>query len=118
MLGVGGGAIMVPALVIFAGASQVGAEATALLAIIPVALVGAWRQNRYGNLRLKEGLTLGLLSIFGAVVGVALANLIPQRGLELSFAALAAVLGLQMVVRTYRSGRKSDPESAPPFDQG
>jgi len=103
LLGVGGGIIFVPALVVFVGASQVGAEATSLLAILPVAIVGAWRQGSYGNLRLKEGLGLGLLSIAGAVAGVALSNVIPQRGLELGFAALSLAIAVQMVVRTRRA---------------
>ena len=103
LLGVGGGIIFVPALVVFVGASQVGAEATSLLAILPVAIVGAWRQGSYGNLRLKEGLGLGLLSIAGAVAGVALSNVIPQRGLELGFAVLSLAIAVQMVVRTRRA---------------
>ncbi|MEA2151762.1 MAG: hypothetical protein QOD69_3592, partial [Solirubrobacteraceae bacterium] len=45
LLGVGGGALFVPALTIGLGLSQLDAEATSLLAIIPVALVGAWRQH-------------------------------------------------------------------------
>jgi hypothetical protein len=104
LLGVGGGIIFVPALVVFIGASQVGAEATSLLAILPVAIVGAWRQSRYGNLRLKEGLGLGVLSIAGAIAGVALSNVIPQRGLELGFAVLSLIIAAQMVSRTRRAG--------------
>lgn len=104
LLGVGGGIIFVPALVVFVGASQVGGEATSLLAILPVAIVGAWRQESYGNLRLKEGLGLGLLSIAGAVGGVALSNVIPQRGLELGFAVLSLAIAVQMVLRTRRAG--------------
>ena len=46
MLGVGGGILFVPALAIFLDEPQVRAEATSLLAIVPVGLVGAWRQNR------------------------------------------------------------------------
>ena len=59
MLGVGGGILFVPGLVLFLGPAQVDAEATSLLAIIPVALVGAARQNRYGNFRPRDALLLG-----------------------------------------------------------
>ncbi len=59
MLGVGGGILFVPALVLFLGLAQVDAEATSLLAIIPVALVGAARQERYGNLRLRDAIVFG-----------------------------------------------------------
>src|SRR5438045_1476757 len=82
LLGVGGGALFVPALTIFLGLSQLDAEATSLLAIIPVALVGAWRQNANGNVELRTGLTLGVLAAAGATGGVLLANALPQRVLE------------------------------------
>ena len=51
LLGVGGGVLFVPGLVIFLGLDQHQAEATSLLAIVPVALVGTYRQDRYGNVR-------------------------------------------------------------------
>lgn len=88
LLGVGGGALFVPALVFFLGLSQLSAESTSLLAIIPVAIVGAWRQRSYGNVRLREGLLIGALSVPGVLIGTALANTVPERALELSFAAL------------------------------
>lgn len=88
LLGIGGGALFVPALVLILGLSQVDAEATSLLAIIPVAIVGAWRQNSYGNVRAREGLTIGLLAIPGALAGVVVLNAVPERAIELAFAAL------------------------------
>ena len=84
MLGVGGGVLFVPALVVAVAATQVEAEATSLLAILPVAVVGAWSQRRYGNVRLKEAGLIGVLSIAGAVGGVALANALPERALKLA----------------------------------
>jgi uncharacterized membrane protein YfcA len=97
LLGVGGGAIIVPGLVIFLGLGQLEAEATSLLAIVPIALVGAWRQRRYGNVRLGEGARLGLLAVTGAVAGAVLANVLPVRAIELAFAALLVVVALQLV---------------------
>ena len=88
MLGVGGGILFVPGLVFFLGMSQLGAEATSLLAIVPVALVGAWRQRGYGNVRLRDGLLVAAMSPLGVLAGVALANNLPERVLELSFAAV------------------------------
>jgi uncharacterized membrane protein YfcA len=88
LVGVGGGVLFVPGLVIFLGESQLGAEATSLLAITLVALVGAWRQRGYGNVRLRDGLAIGALSPLGVAVGTALANAVPERALELSFAAV------------------------------
>jgi uncharacterized membrane protein YfcA len=88
LLGVGGGILFVPALVIFAHESQLEAVATSLVAIVLVAIVGAWRQREYGNLRLRDGLLIGVLSPLGVLAGVVLANALPERALELSFAAV------------------------------
>ncbi len=88
LVGVGGGVLFVPALTIFLGLTQVDAEATSPLAIMPMALVGAWRQHRYGNLRLRDGVTIGLLSPLGVAAGTALANAVSERVLELSFVAV------------------------------
>lgn len=97
MLGIGGGALFVPGLVLFLGLSQLDAEATSLLAIIPVAIVGAAQQHRYGNLRLREGLTVGVLAVPGAVAGVSVANAVPERALEVSFAVLLLFVAAQLV---------------------
>ncbi|HEX2396977.1 MAG TPA: sulfite exporter TauE/SafE family protein [Solirubrobacteraceae bacterium] len=99
MLGVGGGIIFVPALVLLLGFQQVNAEATSLLAILPVAVVGTWRQRGYGNVRLRDGIAIGLLAAGGAVGGVALANAVPQRVLEIGFAALALGIAVQLLRR-------------------
>ena len=97
LFGVGGGIMFVPALVLFAGLSQLEAEATSLLAIVPVATMGAWRQHRYGNLRLRAGLLIGAIAVAGSVAGVLIANVVPERGLELGFAALLLFTAVQVV---------------------
>jgi len=88
LLGIGGGALFVPALALIVGLSQVDAQATSLLAIVPVALVGAWRQHRYGNVRLGDGVRIGLFAIPAALLGVVIVNAIPERITEFLFAAL------------------------------
>jgi uncharacterized protein len=107
LVGVGGGVIFVPGLVIFLNESQLGAEATSLLAIVVVALVGAWRQRRYGNIRPKDGLAIGLLSPLGVVAGTVVANAVPERTLALSFAAL------QLYFAWHLGRRALHPEEAP-----
>jgi uncharacterized protein len=96
LLGVGGGVIFVPALVLFADQSQLDAEATSLVAIVLVSLVGTWRQRGYGNVRLRDGLLVGLLSPLGVLVGVALANAVSERVLELSFAGVQLLFAWQL----------------------
>ena len=107
LFGVGGGVVFVPALVYIYDASQVGAEATSLLAIIPVALVGAWRQHGYGNVRVREGIVIGVLAAGGAFGGVALANVLPERTLEIAFAGLMVIVALQLA----RDALRAKPDS-------
>jgi uncharacterized membrane protein YfcA len=102
MLGVGGGVLFVPGLVFVLGMSQLGAEATSLLAIVPVALVGAWRQHRYGNVRWRDGLLVAALSPLGVVGGVQLANALSERALELSFAAVQLAFAFGLARRALR----------------
>ena len=100
MLGVGGGILFVPALTLGLGLGQVEAEATSLLAVVPVALVGAWRQERYGNVALKEAAVIGALSALGVLSGVVLANALPTRVLKIAFAAL-------LLLNAYQLGRRA-----------
>jgi uncharacterized membrane protein YfcA len=99
LVGVGGGVLFVPALTVFLDFSQVEAESTSLLMIVVVALVGAYRQNGYGNVRLREALIIGALSPLGVLVGVTLANHLSERALQLAFAALALFMAAQLVRR-------------------
>jgi len=95
---------------VLAHLSQVHAEATSLLAMIPVALLGAYRQERYGNLRLRAGLVIGLLSAAGGAAGVALANVLPERALRVAFAALMLVIAAQLVRRARGKARAGAPD--------
>lgn len=103
LLGVGGGVLFVPGLVLFLGLDQHYAEATSLLAIVPVAIVGTYRQDRYGNVRRADALALGLLSVAGAAAGVALANALSGALLRDAFAGLMLIVAAQLVCRTLRN---------------
>jgi uncharacterized membrane protein YfcA len=99
MLGVGGGVIFVPTLVFFADMGQLDALSTSLLAIVPVAMLGAWRQWGYGNVRVRDGLLVSLLAPPGILLGTTLANVVSERALELSFAALQLFFAVSMARR-------------------
>jgi hypothetical protein len=103
LLGVGGGILFVPALSLLLGQSHLDAEATSLLAIIPVAVVGAWRQQGYGNVQWRDGIAIGVLSAAGAVIGAVIANSVPERGLEIGFACLVLVVAAQLAWRALQS---------------
>ena len=102
-LGVGGGILFVPALVLVLGQSQLRAESTSLLAIVPVAVVGAWRQRRYGNLRLRDGLVVGALAPAGVAIGTGLANVLPEHALKIGFAAVLLVFAFGLARRALRA---------------
>ena len=102
MFGVGGGLLFVPALVLIADLSQIEATATSLAAMIPVVLVGAWRQHAYGNVNWRAAVAIGLTSAAGVVGGTALAESLPEATLRKLF----AVLLLLTVVRLVWSARK------------
>ena len=104
LVGVGGGVLFVPALTVFIGLSQVEAESTSLLTIVIVASVGAYRQNGYGNVRLREAAIIGTLSPLGVLIGVAISNNVSERILQLSFAALALFMATQLVRRARATG--------------
>ena len=97
LLGVGGGVLFVPALTVFLGLSQIDAEATSLLEIMPMAIVGAWRQHGYGNVSPRDGGILGVAAIPGAVLGVAIVNVVPERVVQVMFAGLMLVIAWRMV---------------------
>ena len=105
LFGVGGGILFVPALIIAAGFGQVRAEATSLLAIVPVAALGAWRQHRYGNVDVRAAALLGGLSGLGVLAGVALANALPSDALQKGFAVLALGIAGELARRSLRSIR-------------
>jgi uncharacterized membrane protein YfcA len=96
VLGVGGGVLMVPGMVLLLAESQHVAEGTSLLVIVPTALVGAathWR-NRY--VLLVPALLLGAGGVVGALAGSRLALSVPGRTLRIVFVAYLIVVGLRM----------------------
>ena len=103
MLGVGVGVLFVPGLVTFLSLTQHQAEATSLLAIVPVAIVGTYTQDRYGNVHRADALLLGLLSVAGAAAGVALANALSGAVLRDLFAALMLLVAAQLLRKTLRT---------------
>jgi uncharacterized protein len=114
LVGVGGGILFVPALTIFLDLSQVQAESTSLLMIAIVALVGAARQNRYGNVNIRDAATIGVLSPLGVAIGVVAANAVPERALQLGFAALALFMAAQLVRRALAQPKPAAVSSGAP----
>jgi len=102
LLGVGGGVVFVPGMVLLLGLAQQHAEATSLLAIIPAALVGTLRQRRYDNVREQDALRLGASSVVGAAAGVVLANALSGRALRIAFAVLLLLVAVRVARRALK----------------
>ncbi len=99
LLGVGGGVVFVPGMVLLLDLAQQQAEATSLLAIIPAALVGTVRQRRYANVREHDALRLGVSSLAGVAGGVVLANALSGRTLRVAFAVLLLLIAVRVARR-------------------
>jgi uncharacterized protein len=104
LFGVGGGILFVPALTIVLGVEQHHAQATSLLAIIPTVAVGTWRQQRYGNVRWRPSLILGLAGVAGVVAGGFLAESLPGSVLRRLFGALLLLTAAQLARRAWKGG--------------
>jgi uncharacterized membrane protein YfcA len=102
LFGVGGGILFVPTLTLVLGLTQLHAEASSLLAILPPVIVGTWRQQRYGNVRWKPALILGLSAVAGVEGGVQIAEALPEHVLRRLFAVLILLVAAQVAWRSRR----------------
>ncbi|HZP72053.1 MAG TPA: sulfite exporter TauE/SafE family protein [Gaiellaceae bacterium] len=96
LFGVGGGIIFVPTLALVLGLTQLHAEASSLLAILPTAVVGTWRQRSYGNVDFRAAAWIGLASIAGVEGGVVVAEALPEGVLRRLFGCLLLVTAVQI----------------------
>ncbi len=105
LFGVGGGILFVPTLTLVLGLEQLHAQATSLLAILPTVIVGTWRQRRYGNVRSRAALVLGVAGVAGVVAGGQLAETLPEHALRRLFGILMLAVAAQIVWRALRPQR-------------
>ena len=91
-----------PTLTLVLGLTQIHAEATSLLAILPTAIVGAWQQGRYGNVRWRAALVLGVASVGGVAGGGFLSESLPEHALRRLFAMLVLCVAAQLAWRARR----------------
>ena len=98
LFGVGGGVVMVPLLVVWLGYDERSAAGTSLGAIAIIAAVAAGAQAAYGNVRLAEGLLVGVPAIGGVLLGTWLQQRVPVRWLSLVFAGLLAAVAVDLAI--------------------
>jgi uncharacterized protein len=101
MFGVGGGILFVPTLVAL-GLSHHDATGTSLLAILPTVVAGSWRQSRYGNVRWKAALLVGVAAAVAAQGGVIVAEALADQTLRRLFAGLLVLVAVQIAWRARR----------------
>lgn len=108
MMGVGGGTIMVPAMVLLIGFTQYTAQGCSLLAMVPVGMAGAYTHWRLGNVSasILPGLIPGIL--LGTYLGGSLAHVLSEAALRLIFAAVLIWTGVK-----YLKTPKPQPEDEP-----
>ncbi len=101
LFGVGGGVVFVPTL-IFLGASARVAVATSLAAMVPVILMGSWRQTTYGAVTWRDAVVIGIASVPTAKLGEIVADDLPNETLQRLFALVLVVTAVQLALRAVR----------------
>ena len=99
LLGVGGGIVMVPLLVYWAGYGQRDAHATSLGAIIPISIAGIATYGIAGEVRYGAALALAAGSIVGAQVGAGMLARMDERLLKVIFGLFLVGVAVLMAVR-------------------
>ena len=102
LMGVGGGGVMIPVLVLLMGMSQYTAQGTSLAAMVPPAVVGSWTHRRLGNMRKDVLLVLIAGVLAGTCLGGAMAHLVPERELRILFSLVILWVGIRDVLASYR----------------
>jgi uncharacterized protein len=98
LLGVGGGTVVVPLLILVVGYTERPAMATSLAAVALISFVGAVTYGFHGQVKPGAAAVVGLPAVVGAVAGAALQQRLAGRTLSLAFAALLAVIGARLLL--------------------
>lgn len=97
LLGIGGGVVMVPAMMLVLGLAPVVAKGTSLAVIVPTAIIGTWRNRRNLNVDVRAGTVVGLAGAGTAVVGGVIADRMNDRLSNLLFALLLVYMAARLL---------------------
>lgn len=112
LFGIGGGLIMVPALVILFGLDPKTATGTSLMAqLLPVGILGVWEYHQRGEVKVVAGLWIALGLVLGVLAGAKLTGLIPPGRMKQLYGGFLVVIGLYFL---FFGGWKPTPRSVPP----
>jgi hypothetical protein len=111
LLGIGGGLVIVPAMVLLAGFDQHIAQGTSLLVIIPAASAGSWTHYRHGRLDLRDAAALAAGGVVGALLGSVTALALDEGILRRLFAVLLVLVAIRMLVARRPVSTPEEPEA-------
>lgn len=107
LLGIGGGVVMVPAMVVFFSEPSVIAKGTSVAVIIPTSIMGTWRNWKANNIDMKVAAIVGLSGVLSAVIGSLIAGHLSEDLSNILFATLILVVAARMIWDLQRNGTKS-----------
>lgn len=111
LLGIGGGVIMVPAMVVLLGEVPVVAKGTSVAVIVPTAIMGTIRNRRLANADIRVAAVVGIFGVVSAVIGGTIADRLSDDVSNVMFAALLLFVAVTQLL-TLRS-TPAPPEPAP-----
>jgi uncharacterized protein len=110
LLGVGGGIIVVPAMILLLGIDPTIAKGTSAAMIIPTALLGTWRNRKSANADLRVAAVVGVAGIVTAALGAVLSDRMDDDLSNVLFAVLLLAVALRLAYRLFRERRTAAPE--------
>jgi uncharacterized membrane protein YfcA len=98
LLGVGGGSVIVPLLIVWLAFGEREATGTSMMAIVVIAALAVTVQAFYGNVDPPKAALVGIPAIGGVIAGTALQQRLPERAISLLFALLLIVIAAELIV--------------------
>jgi uncharacterized protein len=98
LLGVGGGSVIVPLLIVWLGYGAREATGTSMMAIVVIAAVAVTVQAFYGNVDPPNAALVGVPAVAGAFAGTAIQQRVPERAISLLFALLLVVVAIELII--------------------
>jgi uncharacterized membrane protein YfcA len=103
VFGIGGGVVIVPALIYLAGFNQHGATGTSLAVLLPpIGLAAVWEYYRHDNVNFRAAMIIAVAVFVGGWLGALVANRLAGPYLRLAFGVFVVVLGLSLMLGAFR----------------
>jgi uncharacterized membrane protein YfcA len=103
IFGIGGGVVIVPALIYWAGFSQHRATGTSLAVLLPpIGFAAMWEYYRHDNVNVRAAMIIAVAVFIGGWLGAVIANRVSGPYLRLAFGVFVVVLGMYLMVGAFR----------------